>query len=291
MFKIAYGAGHNNATSNGIPRSLDPSGTNEWVLNDRIARYFAQAAKAYPEVQLLRVDDPAGLEPTVLKNRVDKANAWGADFFLAIHHNGGINGGTGGGLVAFSYKEGTKAAEYRDSIYNACLADGGIRGDRWKGTLTDNLYVLRHTNMPAVLMEYGFMDSVTDVPIILTEEFAKAQAYATMEGIAKIAGLKKKQIEPKPEPEPEQKPDEVPEQMEVYSLNFRNIRNGDRGDDVKALQILISGAGIYCDPDGIFGSQTEKAVKQYQQKNELPLTGFSDKETMESLLGLKKKGV
>ena len=284
MFKIAYGAGHNDKTTRGIPTYIHQPWTNEWKLNDRVARYFSEAAAQYKDVELLRVDDPKGIKPTVLADRCAEANAWGADLFLAIHHNGGINGGTGGGLVAFSYQEGTKAAQYRDAIYDACLAAGGIRGDRWKGNLTDNLYVLRHTNMPAVLMEYGFMDSVTDVPIILKEEFAKAQAYATMEGIAKIAGLKKKQTEPKPEPE--QKPNEVPEQPEGYSLDFRNIRKGDRGEDVKALQILISGAGIYCDPDGIFGSQTEKAVKQYQQKKGLPLTGFADVETMRSLLGL-----
>lgn len=58
------------------------------------------------------------------------------------------------------------------------------------------------------------MDSVTDVPIILTEEFAKAQAYATMEGIAKIAGLKKKQTEPN---EPEKVPE--PERWFVVQSN------------------------------------------------------------------------
>ena len=36
------------------------------------------------------------------------------------------------------------------------------------------------------------MDSVTDIPVIVTEEYAKAMAYATMEGIAKAAGLERK---------------------------------------------------------------------------------------------------
>lgn len=192
MFKIAYGAGHNNFTLNGIPKELCETPQNEWYLNDRLARYFEEAAKAYP-VELLRVDDPLGLAAVSLKNRCQAANDWGADFFLSIHHNAGINGGTGGGLVAFSCSEGTQGAEYRDAIYAACMENGGLKGDRWDPTLAQGFYVLKNTDMPAVLMEYGFMDSVTDIPVILTEAYAKAMAYATMEGIARVAGIEKKQ--------------------------------------------------------------------------------------------------
>lgn len=190
MFKIAYGAGHNDATANGIPESLHKPFMNEWRLNDRVARYFAEAAKAYP-VELLRVDDPEGKEAVDLAKRCKAANDWGADFFLSIHHNAGINGGSGGGLVAFCRKAGTEAAKYRDVIFEACMAAGGLKGDRWDPTLETAFYVLNNTKMPAVLMEYGFMDSTTDVPVILTEEYAKKMAYATMEGIAKAAGLEK----------------------------------------------------------------------------------------------------
>lgn len=200
MFKIAYGAGHNDKTGNGIPKSLHTPFMNEWRLNDRVARYFAEAAAQYKDVELLRVDDPAGLAGVSLSGRCKTANNWKADFFLSIHHNAGINGGKGGGLVAFSNPGGTEGAAYRDAIYEACMASGGLNGDRWDATLEHGYYVLQYTNMPAVLMEYGFMDSVTDVPVILTEEYAKAMAYATMEGIAKVAGLQLK-----PEHDPEQK--------------------------------------------------------------------------------------
>ena len=191
MFKIAYGAGHNNFTANGIPKELWAEPENEWFLNQRIAKYFAEAARFY-DVELLRVDDPMGLDPVDLKQRCKAANDWGADFFLSIHHNAGINGGTGGGLVAFSNPGSTQGAKYRDAIYESCIENGGLKGDRWDATLETAFYVLKYTNMPAVLMEYGFMDSVTDIPVILSEEYAKAMAYATMEGIAKVANLEKK---------------------------------------------------------------------------------------------------
>ena len=191
-FKIAYGAGHNDKTTRGIPESMHKPRMNEWRLNDRVARYFAEAAAMYENVELLRVDDPLGQKPVSLYGRCNEANTWGADFFLSIHHNGGIKGGKGGGLCAFCYKEGTKAAEYRDEIYATCLEDGGIKGNRSQPKQAYGFVVLAATKMPAVLMEYGFMDSTTDVPIILTDAFAKAQAYATMRAIAKVANLKLK---------------------------------------------------------------------------------------------------
>jgi cell division septation protein DedD len=59
--------------------------------------------------------------------------------------------------------------------------------------------------MAAVLLELGFMDSATDVPIILTEKYADQCATAIVKVIVKRGKLKKKVVEqPKPaEPEKE----------------------------------------------------------------------------------------
>ena len=102
-FKIAYCAGHHLGNSNGIPRSMGLGEIREWTLNDRVARYFAQAAEEY-EVELLRTDDPTGETLIDIPERCAAANGWGADLYLDLHHNGGINGGTGGGVVAFTIK-------------------------------------------------------------------------------------------------------------------------------------------------------------------------------------------
>ena len=191
MFKIAYCAGHYLGNPKGIPTYLGLGDVREWTLNDRVARYFAQAAEEFEGVQLLRTDDPTGENFIDIPDRVAEANRWGADVYIDMHHNGGIGGGEGGGAVAFSYPGSKKGAEYRDAIYNALMEAGGIRGDRSSGRIERNFQTLRLTQMPAVLMEYGFMDSKTDAPIILTEEHARLAAFATMEGIAKAAGLKK----------------------------------------------------------------------------------------------------
>lgn len=191
-FKIAYGAGHClNTPGKRLPKELDKNQTREWTLNDRVARYFAEAAKQYEGVELLRLDDPTGKSETDLDERCDKANKWNADFYISIHHNAGANNTSAGGLVVFSYPGSAVGAKYRDAIYDACIARDGIRGNRSTPKTTANFHVLKYSHMPAVLVECGFMDSTIDYSIILDEEFSKKQGYGIMEGIAKIAGLKK----------------------------------------------------------------------------------------------------
>lgn len=278
MFKIAYGAGHNRYTAGRrIPGSLDPNETREWLLNDRVARYFAEAAAQYEDVKLLRVDDPAGEADVDLEDRCRVANDWGADFFLAIHHN--AFRGTpwdGGGIVAYSYPGSVKGAAYRDAIYDACIAAGGLRGDRSSPKTTNDFWVLKNTYAPAVLMEYGFMDSRTDAPVILTEAYAKLVAYATMAGIAQAAELTKRQPE-------------TPAAGNAVDITLPVLARGSEGYTVRVLQYLLTGNGYSLPaygPDGDFGAETEAAVQAFQRDNGLTPDGIVGKATWTGLLGL-----
>lgn len=279
-FKIAYGAGHYIGTAGKrLPAELDPAQTREWTLNDRVARYFAEAAGQYENVELLRVDDPTGRSMVSLGARCRKANEWGADMCLAIHHNAADRIFQGGGIEAYAYKEGTKAAEYRDEIYASCISAGGLKGNRADPTQATGFYVLENTDAPAVLMEYGYMDSRTDAPVILTEAYSKLVAYATMAGIAKAAGLKKK---------PTQEPvDPNPTTADVCVVNLPVLEKGAKGDDVRALQILLKGNGYNCGTvDGIFGSNTDSMVRAYQSNHGLTVDGIVGPATWSSLLGV-----
>ena len=202
MFKIAYCAGHYiNTPGKRCPASLDPNETREWVLNNRVAEHFARAALEYEGVELLRTDDSTGKNHISIESRTAKANQWGANLYVDMHHNAGINGGSGGGVVAFCYPGSTRGREYRDAIYAAVIAAGGLKGNRSQPLQEKAFDSLALTNMAAVLVEYGFMDSTTDLPVIISEEYAKAVAYATMEGIARVAGLKKLPQAPAPKDE------------------------------------------------------------------------------------------
>lgn len=192
MFKIAYCAGHDLQTpGKRLPANLDPAQTREWVLNDRVARAFAQAAGEYPEIVLLRTDDPTGKTFLDIPQRTAKANAWGADLYLDLHHNAGIGGGSGGGVMAFSYPGSAQGRKFRDAIYEAVLAAGGLKGNRAQPLQEMAFDSLRLTKMPAVLLECGFMDSQTDAPVILTAAYSEKVGQGVVRGIADVLGLKK----------------------------------------------------------------------------------------------------
>lgn len=194
-FKLALGAGHGiNTAGKRCLKSLDPNETPEWVLNDRIADKVENILAGYSGVEVLRLDDSDdGAADIALAARVKNANDWGADFYLSIHHNAGIKGGNGGGIVAYCYGGGSKASfEWRDELYEALIEHTGLRGNRANPKTTASHYVTRRTDMPSVLLELGFMDSATDVPIILTDEYAHSCAEAIVEVVAQRWDLKKR---------------------------------------------------------------------------------------------------
>jgi N-acetylmuramoyl-L-alanine amidase len=280
MFKLAIDAGHGLKTAGKrVDKKLDPAQTREWVLNDRVARYIAEAAKQYEGIETLRVDDPTGNKDVSLSARCKASDKWGADMFISCHHNAGIKLGSGGGIVAFSNKEGTKGAEYRDEIYKACIASGGLRGNRSDPTKAKSWYVVKHTKAPAVLMEYGFMDSKTDAPVILSDAYSMLVGYATMEGIAKVSGLKKKAVQ-------EDKPKT---NTEVCTVEVKVLKKGAKGDQVKAMQLLLIGYGYSCGSkgaDGSFGAATDEALRSFQKAKGLTVDGSCGPKTWAKLLGV-----
>lgn len=284
-FKIAYGAGHYlHEPGKRLPAELDANQTREWTLNDRVARHFAAAAAQYEGVELLRTDDPTGQSEVNLQPRCDKANAFGADLALSIHHNAGANLTNAGGIVAYSYYGSTKGAVYRDAIYDACIADGGLRGNRAQPKKEAGFHVLRYTHMPAVLVEYGFMDSVLDAPVILQEEYSKKVAYATMEGIAAAAGLQKKAAAAEPAPVEDYTLERFIRQVQAATgsqvdgiAGPETIGNtvtvsayvNSRHPVVEPIQRRLAALGYsrVGEPDGVAGPKFTAAVLAFQEDN------------------------
>ena len=193
-FKIALTAGHYMDTpGKRCLKSLDPKETREWWLNDRIADKVEKLLKNYYGYELIRTDDTTGKQDISLTARVNAANNFKADFYLSIHHNAGIGGGSGGGIMAYIYNKASAAsAEWQKALYNALIDATGLKGNRSGPLAKANLYECRETTMPAVLLELGFMDSSTDVPVILTEKFADQCANAIVKVLVERGKLIKK---------------------------------------------------------------------------------------------------
>lgn len=198
--RIAYNAGHILDTpGKRMPQELDPKQTREWTLNDRMARYFAREMGMYRNVELRRLDDSQGVKPLDIDARVAQANLWPADFYLSIHHNAAGRIFDGGGVEVYLDSPGGPSEQYARAIYEEVVAATGLKGDRADPIRTRNeapLYETRATRMPAVLVEYGFMDSRADAPRILEDSFARKAAAATARAIGKVAGLERKEEVP-----------------------------------------------------------------------------------------------
>ena len=213
MFKLALDAGHGlNTAGKRCLKTLDPNETREWVLNSRICNKIQQKLKEYDGIEVLRVDDTTGATDVALASRCRAANNWGADFYLSVHHNAGIGGGTGGGFEVYRYiklSENGNTAKKQKIIAEELIKAGVSKGNRSSNIKAADFAVLRDTAMEAALIECAFMDSATDVPVLLTDDFAERVANACVNAIIIFGGLTKKVVEP---PVQEQHPVvEVPE--------------------------------------------------------------------------------
>ena len=74
-----------------------------------------------------------------------------------------------------------------------------------------------------------------------------------------------------------------------YVLTLRTLKQGCKGEDVKALQILLIGRGYSCGSagvDGSFGPATDSAVRAYQKNRGLTVDGKAGPATVGSLMGV-----
>lgn len=171
-------------------KRFDPNETREWTLNSRIADMVEMLLEDYEGIEIHRLDDTKGDFFVTLANRSKLSDSYNADFYLAIHHNAGINGGKGGGVVCYC-KKGKKVNA--EKLYNSVVSRNGLRGNRSKPINDSNdLWEVNHPKAESILIENGFMDSSVDTPQILTPAYALASAEGIARFFIDLWGLKKK---------------------------------------------------------------------------------------------------
>jgi N-acetylmuramoyl-L-alanine amidase len=196
MFKLALNAGHYIGTpGKRCHYSLDKNETREWTLNDRVCDKIEAILSGYDGIEVLRIDDTTGQTDVSLEDRTNKANNWGADFWLSIHHNAAGKVFSGGGIVAYVYTNASQTeVEWQHALYRAAVQSTGLYGNRSNAVPKKDLHELRETKMPSVIMECGFMDSSVDVPIILSEEYADKLANALVKVVVEKSGATEKKL-------------------------------------------------------------------------------------------------
>ena len=119
-----------------------------------------------------------------LAARVSDANAWGADYFVSLHANASeITSASGS--EAFVYSETSPAFVLAEEILEQLSMATGL-ADRGVSVRT-NLYVLRRTRMPAVLVELGFITNPRDAALMANQPQLFAEGVAN--GILAYLGV------------------------------------------------------------------------------------------------------
>lgn len=170
---LAISAGHYLYTAGKrCDKRIDPLETREWVLNARVADYLTDMLSKYDGIKILRLDDPTGETPIKIEERAQISDANHADFYLAIHHNAAADIFNGGGVVVYHYPLDRNKAQATE-LYNDVVSANGLRGNRSNPIVaTNDLYEVCAPQADSILLENGFMNSYTDTPIIITEQFA-----------------------------------------------------------------------------------------------------------------------
>ena len=229
-----------------------------------------------------------------LKNIVAKCNAHTVDLDISIHFN--ASNGQGHGVEVLQYSDKTK--EIAQNICNA-IAKLGFR-NRGVKHRTD-LYVLKHTKAPAILIECCFCDSAIDAGLYNYNSMANA----IVEG---LMGEVKETVQPQPTPqtapEPQPKPtdDWVRRLQEELNAQFGaglvvdglrgpktlnacpQVKKGAKGNVTRLIQERLNSVGFNISTDGIFGENTKNAVKVFQKNRGLTQDGIVGPNTWEWLL-------
>ena len=177
--KICINAGH---APNGNP---DPGAIGATELRESdVAHNIMQRVMFYLQqvgYETIQVQDDD------LQSICDASNNFGADLFISIHCNATANSEAKGTetFCTREFSEGGKLASYIQSqiINNMGTINRGVK-------VGNDLYVIKHTNCPAVLVETAFISNRDDEALLAREKgkdgFARSIAVGITNYVASL---------------------------------------------------------------------------------------------------------
>lgn len=159
--KIFIDQGHN---PQGFNAGAEGNGLREQDVNFAVGieLYDLLQADDRFEVRLSRPTPESVLgtsNSTSLAERVNAANSWPADYFISIHSNASTNPAANGSEV-YVYREGGAAYELAEDVLENMVEAVGTKDNGVR--INPSLYVLRRTQMPAILVELGYITNAAD---------------------------------------------------------------------------------------------------------------------------------
>lgn len=174
-YLIAIDAGHGGSATGAVY-----GGAEEKWLNLAMARKLRDilSALGYNTVMTRDTDTDVGLY-----DRAYIANGMNTDLFISIHCNAAENNSDFQGLYVYHYPQSAQGAALAQSIQTAAVAATGAID---RGIDSANFVVLRESDMPAVLVETGFMTCPAELERLRDDAYQTRVAQGVAQGIVRF---------------------------------------------------------------------------------------------------------
>lgn len=178
---ITIDPGHGGSDSGAI----GPNGYTEkegaFAISQKVASILNQSGAKVVMTRDSDVDvyGPNASARNELQARVDVGNNANSDIFVSIHCNAFVNPAANG-TQTFYYGSSYQGQRLAQSIQEKMIEANGLRD---RGISTCNFYVVKHSYMPAVLIETAFITNYDEEALLSDDEWQTTMAKAIAEGI------------------------------------------------------------------------------------------------------------
>ena len=178
---ITIDPGHGGSDSGAV----GPNGYTEkegaFAISQKVASILNQSGAKVVMTRDSDVDvyGPNASARNELQARVDVGNNANSDIFVSIHCNAFVNPAANG-TQTFYYGSSYQGQRLAQSIQEKMIAANGLRD---RGISTCNFYVVKHSYMPAVLIETAFITNYDEEALLSDDEWQTTMAKAIAEGI------------------------------------------------------------------------------------------------------------
>ncbi len=184
---IALDAGHGGSDTGAI----GPTGVTEKGVTLRVAKALQKLLQAEGATVLMTRTTDTEVSPKKanasdveeLQARCDVGNDGNADIFISMHMDSFTNS-TPSGTTGYYYTKGSKAGQ-RLAQY---LSEGVVTalGTGNRGTKSCNFYVVKHTDMPATLVEMAFISNDKEEKLMNSEAGINRAAEGLLNGLRRF---------------------------------------------------------------------------------------------------------
>ncbi|MDY6795366.1 MAG: N-acetylmuramoyl-L-alanine amidase [Actinomycetota bacterium] len=173
-WKFCIDAGHGGSDAGAI----GPMGLTEKEVNLNVAfKLKLLLEEEGAEILMTRTEDAY----VGISERYDMANAWGADRFISLHHNGIIDPDVNGTETLVSIYASQESLELANSVQAELVGEFGLSNRGVKRV--DYCGVLNNTDMPAILTETSFMTNPEEEQRLRSDSYLMREAQAILRGI------------------------------------------------------------------------------------------------------------